>query len=175
MNKDEDSLDDVINSLAVSNILPPDPAPAPSTKAEYDPNDALQNLMNDLKDLVKSNASVLEEARRIVESTGDVDFFEVYSSVSKSQSEAIKNMVKIVTEKEKTKIAKELKERDLTLKEKVAEHNMGNSPNALPAGTTLNQQNIILSGSREEMFAMIKKMQIAEKDDKATEKPIVDV
>lgn len=159
MNTDDNSLDDILGALAVSNITPLIGNTAEPSKDTFDENAELNKTLQDLDNLTKSNAAILEEAKRLVETTGDVEFIEVYASVAKSQAEAIKNKVKLLTDKEHSKTNKILKERELTLKEKVAEYNMGReTPDALPAGTTLNQTNVILSGSREEMFDMILQM-----------------
>lgn len=159
-NDNNDVYDDVLSALAVSNILANvQPEEEQPVKKEYDETDELSKTLKDLDDLTKMNASVLEEAKRLVETTGDAEYLEVYSSVAKAQSEALKNKVKILTEKEKNKITEQTKHREIDIKEKLAEHTINkNKPDALPAGTTLNQTNVIMSGSREEMFDMIMKM-----------------
>ena len=63
--------------------------------------DELSKKLKDLDDLIRTNSSVLEEAKRLVETTGDAEYLEAYSSIGKAQSEALKNKVKILTEKEK--------------------------------------------------------------------------
>lgn len=155
-----DVYDDVLNALAVSNIISKAEPEEEPLKKDYDEIDELSKTLKDLDELTKMNASVLEEAKRLVETTGDAEYLEVYSSVAKAQSEALKNKVKILTEKEKNKITEQTKHREIDIKEKLAEHTINkNKPDALPAGTTLNQTNVIMSGSREEMFDMIMKMQ----------------
>lgn len=162
------SLNDILEALAVSNI-PTNAAPAePVGPIEYDEKEELLKTLRDLDDLVKTNRSVLDEAKRLVESTGDAEYFEVYSNLAKAQSEAMKNKVKILTEKEKNKVMKDTKERELDIKEKLAEHTIGNgNPSLIP--TSLTQNNIIMSGSREEMYEMILKMKEHEKIDNVEE------
>lgn len=157
----ENDLTDILGSLAVSNI--PTKEKTEEENKEYDEIDELTKTLRDLDDLIKSNAEVLEEAKRLVETTGDAEYLEVYSSIGKAQSEALKNKVKILTEKEKNKIIEKTKTREIDIKEKLAEHTINkNKPDALPTGTTLNQTNVIMSGSREEMFDII--MQMKEKE-----------
>lgn len=158
-NDNNDEYDDVLSALAVSNILSQVQPEEEPVKKEYDEMDELSKTLKDLDDLIKTNSAVLEEAKRLVETTGDAEYLEAYSNIGKAQSEALKNKVKILTEKEKNKITEKTKTREIDIKEKLAEHTINkNKPDALPAGTTLNQTNVIMSGSREEMFDMIMKM-----------------
>jgi len=154
-----DEYDDVLNALAVSNILSQIEIEETVQKKEYDEMDELTKTLKDLDDLIRTNSSILEEAKRLVETTGDAEYFEAYSNIGKAQSEALKNKVKILTEKEKNKITEKTKTREIDIKERLADYTINkNNPEALPAGTTLNQTNVIMSGSREEMFDMIMKM-----------------
>lgn len=158
MKSDETSLDDILGALSVSNIQPKQ-----ENKQEKQPKtlkDELEETLRGLNELIESNASILEEAKRLVETTGEPEFLEAYSNIGKSQSEAFKNKVKLLVEKEKNDIIKETKEKELTIKDKLAEHTISKSgPAALPSGSTLNQTNVIMSGSREEMFEMLLKIQ----------------
>lgn len=159
MKSDETSLDDILGALSVSNIQPKQE----ENKQQKHPKtlkDELEETLRGLNELIESNASILEEAKRLVETTGEPEFLEAYSNIGKSQSEAFKNKVKLLVEKEKNDIMKETKEKELTIKDKLAEHTISKSgPAALPSGSTLNQTNVIMSGSREEMFEMLLKIQ----------------
>jgi hypothetical protein len=158
-NDNNDEYDDVLSALAVSNIISQIEPEKEIVKKEYDEMDELSKTLKDLDDLIKTNSAVLEEAKRLVETTGDAEYLEAYSNIGKAQSEALKNKVKILTEKEKNKITEKTKTREIDIKEKLADYTINkNAPEALPAGTTLNQTNVIMSGSREEMFDMIMKM-----------------
>jgi hypothetical protein len=166
-----DEYDDVLNALAVSNILSEIESEETVQKKEYDEMDELTKTLKDLDDLIKTNSAVLEEAKRLVETTGDAEYLDAYSNIGKAQSEALKNKVKILTEKEKNKITEKTKTREIDIKERLADFTINkNNPEALPAGTTLNQTNVIMSGSREEMFDMIMKMK--EKEVNLIEKEI---
>jgi len=141
----------------------------------FDAKKELAATFKALNELIKTNSEVLEEAKRLVDSTGDVEYLEVYSSIGKAQSEAFKNKVKLLMEKEKNKITKDTKNREIVVKEKLADHTIsvaGSEIKGLPSGTSLNQTNVIMSGSREEMFDMLSKMQALEeeKKDKVEEK-----
>jgi hypothetical protein len=166
-----DEYDDVLNALAVSNILSEIESEETVQKKEYDEMDELTKTLKDLDDLIKTNSAVLEEAKRLVETTGDAEYLDAYSNIGKAQSEALKNKVKILTVKEKNKITENSKTREIDIKERLADFTINkNNPEALPAGTTLNQTNVIMSGSREEMFDMIIKMK--EKEVNLIEKEI---
>lgn len=162
MKTNETNLDDILGALSVSNI---------KSKQEEKPKnepkslkEELEETLRGLNELIDSNASILEEAKRLVETTGEPEFLEAYSNIGKSQSEAFKNKVKLLLEKEKNDITKETKEKELSIKDKLAEYTINKSgPAALPSGSTLNQTNVIMSGSREEMFNMLLKIQ--EKED----------
>lgn len=171
MKDNETSLDDVLNSLSVSNI--PSKQQAPVSKDitgtdDYDENSILQKALRGLSDLIIRNNEILDEASALVKSTGDKDYIETYASVSKSQSEAYKNLVKIITDKEKNKVAKETKEKEIAVKEKLVDYQIGdleNKKNALPSGATLNQTNIIMPGAtREEALDFVRKMREVEKE-----------
>lgn len=159
MKSDETSLDDILGALSVSNIQPKQE----ENKQQKQPKtlkDELEETLKGLNELIESNASILEEAKRLVETTGEPEFLEAYSNIGKSQSEAFKNKVKLLVEKEKNDIMKETKEKELSIKDKLAEHTINKTgPAALPSGSTLNQTNVIMSGSREEMFEMLLKIQ----------------
>jgi hypothetical protein len=105
-NQPNSDLDDVLNALSVCNI-PQAPTVNKIIKVdkdeEYDEHAILSRALRGIDDLINSNADVLEEAKRLVESTGDVEYIESYSSLSKAQSEAYKNIVQIITTKEKNK------------------------------------------------------------------------
>jgi hypothetical protein len=169
-NQPNSDLDDVLNALSVCNI-PQAPTVNKIIKVdkdeEYDEHAILSRALRGIDDLINSNADVLEEAKRLVESTGDVEYIESYSSLSKAQSEAYKNIVQIITTKEKNKILKETKEQELVIKNKLVDYQMGElamKKNALPNGSTLNQTNVIMTGSREEALEFVKKMQLVEKE-----------
>jgi hypothetical protein len=175
MNSDQ-SLDDVLNALSVANI-PTTPPKTPSKDKEYVEEDILRETLEAVDELIAANSEVLEENRRLVESTGDKDYLETYASVSKSQAEAIKMKMKLLTDKEKNKDFRETKYKEIAVKEKLVDYQIGdleNKKNALPAGATLNQTNIIMPGaSREEALKFVREMQLAEKSIK--EGVVVDV
>lgn len=166
--QDADSLDDIIKALSVNNI-DKDDQESDSEKEieELTDEQEIAKTMKGLDELIKSNAEILEEAKQLIFSTGDVEMIEAYSSIGKSQSEAFKNKVKLLMEKQKNSITNITKHRELDIKEKVADFTIGKGDSAnLP--TTLNQTNVILSGTREELFEMLSKM-------KDKEKPVIDV
>jgi hypothetical protein len=166
-------LDDVLNALAVSNIKTPvkNKKIVADSEKDYDEKDILNRALKGLDELIESNAWVLEEARRLVESTGEVAYIESFSSLSKSQSEAYKNIVQIITNKEKNKVLKETKEKEIAVKEKLVDHQIGeleHKRNNLPSGSTLNQTNVIMSGSREEALELLKRLKVVEKEEAKT-------
>ena len=71
-----DEYDDVLNALAVSNILSEIESEETVQKKEYDEMDELTKTLKDLDDLIKTNSAVLEEAKRLVETTGDAEYLD---------------------------------------------------------------------------------------------------
>ena len=159
--KNQDNLDDILAALAVSNI-PSTSVTEKKPTEEYDEKAELISTLRGLDDLINMNSKVLDEARHLLESTGDADFFDVYANLGKAQSEAFKNKVKILTDKEKNKILKDTKNKELEIKEKVADHMLGKLNSG--SGNTLNQTNVVISTSREEMFEMLLKMKQQDKE-----------
>lgn len=165
--QEADSLDDIIQALSVKNISSKEDEIDDDEPEELTEDEEITKTIKGLDDLIKSNAEILEEAKQLVFSTGDAETLEAYSSVGKAQSEAFKNKVKLLMERQKNIMAKHTKHRELDIKEKVADFTIGKGDSAnLP--TTLNQTNVILSGTREELFEMLSKM-------KDKEKPVIDV
>lgn len=163
-NQKDDSLDELLGAMAVSNIPKSSPPTTVKSSDEYDEKQELINTLKGLDELIASNSDILEEAKRLVESTGDVSYFEVYSNLGKSQSEAFKNKVKILMDKDKNKVLKETKDREISVKEKLVDFQIsqGVEQKALP--TTLNQTNVIMTGSREEALQFINQMKEVEKE-----------
>ena len=159
--KNQDNLDDILAALAGSNI-PSTSVTEKKPTEEYDEKAELISTLRGLDDLINMNSKVLDEARHLLESTGDADFFDVYANLGKAQSEAFKNKVKILTDKEKNKILKDTKNKELEIKEKVADHMLGKLNSG--SGNTLNQTNVVISTSREEMFEMLLKMKQQDKE-----------
>lgn len=155
MKQEQTDLDDILGALSVSNIK----KEQDSNDEQNSSSDELSETIKGLNDLIKSNASILEEAKRLVETTGEPEFLEAYSNIGKSQSEAFKNKVKLLLEKEKNDIMKQTKEKEIAIKDKLAEFTINKGVPSLPAGSTLNQTNVIMNGSREEMFEMLLKIQ----------------
>jgi hypothetical protein len=162
MNDDNKDLDDILSALAVSNISSKSNKVKETDVEEYDEAAELIKTLRALDDLIESNAEVMEEAKGMLAATGDVNYFEAYSSLGKAQADALKNKVKMITDKESNKITRDSKNREITVKEKLADHQIGiggGSPH------TLNQtNNVIMSGSREEMFEMLSKLKAHEKE-----------
>lgn len=159
MNNKNDDLDDILDALSVSNIPEsPKKIKSPDQSIECDLKSELKDTLKELNELIKMNSSVLEEAKRLVESTGDAEYLDAYSSVGKSQSEAFKNKVKILTDLENINLIRDTKNREIAIKEKLADHTIGKSEIAASVGTLNQTNNVIMSSSREEMFEMILKM-----------------
>lgn len=157
----DQNLDEILQALAVSNIETSDKnieSPSSEKYTMLSEEDEIAKTIQELDSLIKTNAEILEEARQLVKSTGDVEMIEAYSSLGKAQSEAFKNKVKLLMERQKNKIVKETKEKETFVKEKLVDFTISQgNEKAISAPSTLNQTNIIMSGTREEMFEMILK------------------
>lgn len=173
MNQTQNALDDVLDALNVANIPQKQKQEiVVKNVEEYDEASILDKTLKGLTALKESNDVVLEEARRLVETTGDVDYFNAYTMASKAQSETYKNIIKILVDKEKNKVTKDTKNREIDVKEKLVDFQISNGA-GLGSGATLNQTNVIMTGTREEALDMIKRMKLAEKEEK--EKNVIEV
>lgn len=157
-NDDSDELDVILNALSEKNNIQPETPIFSSSIKPIDEEDEMAKTLKGLDDLIKSNADMLEEAKQMVFSTGDADMFESYSNISKSQSEAFKNKVKLLVEKQKNTIMKTTKDREINIKEKLAEYTLGKEGEKSSSTQTLNQTNVLVTGTREELFDMLSKM-----------------
>lgn len=91
------------------------------SKFGANPYDAL------IAELVKNiavNVKMLNEARIIVEQSGDVDALESFSSVSKANTENLKIISLAITERDKINTQRELKLKDQELKQKEIDQKM---------------------------------------------------
>jgi hypothetical protein len=152
-----DDLDDILKALSTDNIETPETHSMLTVVEPINEEDEMAKTLTGLDDLIKSNAQMLEEAKQMVFSTGDADMFESYSNISKSQSEAFKNKVKLLVEKQKNTIMQKTKDREINLKEKLAEHTMGKDSEKPATSQTLNQTNVLVTATREELFDMLTK------------------
>lgn len=187
--EETNELDDILQSLKVTDedvqlqkveekqeIVVSKEKPPKEKYTEEKEDNELQETIKGLNELIDTNAEILEEARRLVETTGDVEYLEAYSSIGKSQSEAFKNKIKLLLEKEKNRVFKQTKNREIDVKEKQVDHTIGVSQESSNNPKNLSQTNIILSGSREEMFNLISDMAKEEKEKKELEeKEAIDV
>ena len=141
-------LDDVLNSLSTVKQVNNE---VKSTPVENLTDDETYNyLMNKLRQTIDSNAEVMEQTKDLVNQVGTSEYIEAHAAVVKSQSELIKNMVGVVIEKRKMDQNKELKTRDLDLKEKSINNKMVTPE--LTNGPVNGNNPVFLISTREAMF-----------------------
>jgi len=157
---DENTLNEILDALAVSNTETGKTEYEKKlvTKPEYNEDEELAKTLQEMDELIEANAVVLEEAKRLVETTGDSNYIIAYSTVGKTQGDVLKGKLKLIMDKSKNKITEQTNKKSLEIKEKLADFTIGGKPASLPASTTLNQTNVIMSGSREEMYDMLIKL-----------------
>lgn len=178
---DENTLTEILNALAVSNTETSKTEHEKKlvNKPEYNEDEELAKTLQEMDELIESNALVLDEAKRLVETTGDSNYIIAYSTVGKTQGDVLKGKLKLIMDKAKNKITEQTNKKSLEIKEKLADFTIGGKPTALPGATTLNQTNVIMSGSREEMYDMLIKLKERENLSKITENsnenPAIDV
>ena len=165
----ENTLSEILDALAVSNTESSKPEPKSTPRPEYDEDVELAKTLQEMDELIEANALVLEEAKRLVETTGDSNYIIAYSTVGKTQGDVLKGKLKLIMDKAKNKITEQTNKKSLEIKEKLADFTIGGKPTALPGATTLNQTNVIMSGSREEMYDMLIKLKERENLSKITE------
>jgi hypothetical protein len=169
----QNTLNEILDALAVSNIETgkTEPEKKVEDRPEYNEDEELAKTLQEMDELIESNALVLDEAKRLVESTGDSNYIIAYSTVGKTQGDVLKGKLKLIMDKAKNRITEQTNKKNLEIKERLADFTTGGGKvtmNALP-GTTLNQTNVIMSGSREEMYEMLIKLKERESIDKITE------
>jgi len=141
-------LDDVLNSLSTAKQVNNE---VKATPVENLTDDETYNyLMNKLRQTIDSNAEVMEQTKDLVNQVGTSEYIEAHAAVVKSQSELIKNMVGVVIEKRKMDQNKELKTRDLDLKEKSINNKMVTPE--LTNGAANPQNNTFIIATRESIF-----------------------
>jgi hypothetical protein len=158
----QNTLNEILDALAVSNIETgkTEPEKKVETRPEYNEDEELARTLQEMDELIESNALVLDEAKRLVESTGDSNYIIAYSTVGKTQGDVLKGKLKLIMDKSKNRITEQTNKKNLEIKERLADFTTGGgraTMNALP-GTTLNQTNVIMSGSREELYDMLIKL-----------------
>lgn len=116
-------LDDVLASLSVNEPVKKivKDARTLATKENLTDDEMYHFLMNKLRDTIDSNTDVIEQTKDLVTQLGTSEYIEAHASLVKSQADLMKNMVGIIMEKKKLAQAKELKSRDLDIKEKAAD------------------------------------------------------
>lgn len=143
-------LDEVLNLLSENVSGKPtnrNSSSTTSTEEHLTDDEMYHFLMNKLRDTIESNTDVIEQTKDLVTQLGTSEYIEAHASLVKSQADLMKNMVGIIMEKKKLAQAKELKTRDLDIKEKSA----GAKKKAeLTEGAT--QQTNILIASRDSIF-----------------------
>ena len=145
--QDQPDLDDVLDSLSTvqETIRETKSVPVENLTDE----EAYKFLMNKLIETINSNSEVLDQTKDLVNQVGTAEYIEAHAGIIKSQSELFKNMANIVVEKRKMDQAKELKTRDLDLKEKSIANKLPELGNGEEAQIT---NNFILA-TRDQIFA----------------------
>lgn len=173
MNNDN-SLNEILDALAVSNVPSTESAKETvSPEASYDEEQELAKTLREMDELIEANAVVLDEAKRLVETTGDSNYIIAYSTVGKTQGDVLKSKLKLIIDKSKNKITEKTNQKSLEIKERLADFTIGGKQSSatLPGTTTLNQTNVIMSGSREEMYEMLTKLKERDTVERMVDKP----
>jgi hypothetical protein len=132
-------------------------------------NDPLSATIRQLAENITVNKSILETARQLADQTGDPGYLEAFANISKANTENLKTLSLLISEKEKIQSVEkmktrdhELKEKDLELKkelklldiaskEKIAE---GRKAETAPKQQLI-QNNTFLTASRDQVFDML--------------------
>lgn len=111
-------------------------------------------------------------------SIGDAELIEAYATVSKSQSDLIKTLASLLSDRQKMKLTEKLKERDIEAKKELLV--LKGESKQLEAGQTNIQNNFFIKGTREEMFNALfgegeKKEKAQQKFNEQLENPPIDI
>ncbi len=127
----------------------------------------LSATLTEMVKTVRANQQVLKTARQLAEQTSEAGYLESYANVSKANSETLKIISLMLSEQAKLEAAEKLKaidseekEKDRRLKLEIAKMQI-ESKERLAEGKSnkppaLQQNNVYLSATRDEMLAAIK-------------------
>ena len=127
----------------------------------------LSATLTEMVKTVRANQKVLKTARQLAEQTSEAGYLESYANVSKANSETLKIISLMLSEQAKLEAAEKLKaidseekEKDRQLKLEIAKMQI-ESKERLAEGKSnkapaLQQNNVFLSATRDEMLAAIK-------------------
>jgi len=122
------------------------------TKFEKDPIFAtIEQLVGN----ILHNKKALEEARALAVATGEAGYLESFSSVSKANTENLKVLSMIVTEQEKLKQERFLKEKELELKTKEQELKKTLTEMNISSKEKIASEKIAISGSKNDKNAVL--------------------
>lgn len=132
-------------------------------------NDPLSATIRQLAENITTNKSILETARQLADQTGDPGYLEAFANISKANTENLKTLSLLISEKEKLKVSQKMKTRDHELKEKdlelkrelklldIASKEKIAEARKVDAGPKqqLIQNNTFLTASRDQVFDML--------------------
>lgn len=145
--QDQPDLDDVLASLRTVKETIKEVKQIPTEDLSDD--SIYKFVMSKLIETINSNSEVMEQTKDLVSQVGTAEYIEAHSAIVKSQSELFKNIAGVIIEKRKMDQAKELKTRDLDLKEKSINNKLPELTNGENAPVT---NNFILA-TRDQVFA----------------------
>jgi len=111
-------LDAVLDALTVTDNTTKDSAIPKQSEKEYTDDEIYQFSINKLRESIDSNAIAMEQSKDLMYQIGTPEYIEAHAAMVKGHTELIKTMMAASIEKKKLQQAKELKTRDLDIKEK---------------------------------------------------------
>lgn len=106
-------------------------------------------LMEILLEQIEKNREMLDKTKDSYDQLGEADHAKAYSEVAKINADIMKHLTTLVTEKEKNKVNKELRNRDMDIKERIADNKVG--PKKLEQTNTTNNT-FYITANRETLF-----------------------
>lgn len=174
------NLDDILSALTVSvKATKESLKEVVSKEKEIISDDELYNdIVSAIFENINYNKQVIEEAKDLATSIGDAELIEAYATVSKSQSDLIKTLASLLSDRQKMKLTEKLKERDIEAKKELLV--LKGESKQLEAGQTNIQNNFFIKGTREEMFNALfgegeKKEKAQQKFNEQLENPPIDI
>lgn len=131
-------------------------------------NDPLSATIRQLAENITANKSILETSRQLADQTGDQGYLESFANISKANTENLKTLSLLISEKEKIRSAEKMKTRDHELKEKdlelkrelklldiASKEKIAEGRKAEGSKQQLIQNNTFLTASRDQVFDML--------------------
>jgi hypothetical protein len=144
-------IDDVLAALSVTVDTKGVPVPE-----DLNRNNIMEKILETISTNIEKNNELMETALQVAVASGDPEHMEGYAVVAKVNSDMLKTLATLQMEQDKLRQQKELKEKELALKEKLAEGKITKNNNKQLTDGAVVQNNFLFTATREQIFDLLK-------------------